>query len=189
MSASFPIRKILLALLIIATTYVVMALVLRAIGLENAHRYIAQAGPLAPLIFVPICALSLILAPLSGSSVYIVGGALFGKGYGFVLSLAATLLGCNANFWISRLFGRKVAARFIGHSNMDELDQTMQRIKSHHSVFYMAIIMPLSQDIVSYAAGLTKLRYRDFLVALLISAPVIVGAYIFLGTSLLEALV
>jgi len=189
MPARFPIQKILLALLVIATTYVVMALILRAIGLENAHRYIAQAGPLAPLIFIPICAVSLIVAPLSGSSIYIVGGALFGKGYAFILSLVATLIGCNVNFWISRKFGRKVAARFIGHSNMDELDKTIQRIKSHHSVFYMTLIMPLSQDIVSYAAGLTKLRYRDFLIALIISAPIIVGAYIFLGTSLLEALV
>ncbi|MBE9099387.1 TVP38/TMEM64 family protein [Vacuolonema iberomarrocanum] len=189
MLATFPIRKILLALLVVATTYVVMALALRAIGLENAHRLIAQAGPLAPLIFIPICAVSLILAPLSGSSIYIVGGALFGKGYAFLLSLIATLLGCNANFWISRRFGRKVAARFIGHNNLDDLDQTMMRIKSHHSVFYMTLIMPLSQDLVSYAAGLMKLRYRDFLFALLISAPIVVGAYIFVGTSILEALV
>lgn len=189
MPASFPIRKLLLALLVLASTYVIMALALRAIGLENAHRLIAQAGPLAPLIFIPLCAVSLIVAPLSGSSLYVLGGALFGKGYGFVLSLIATQIGCNANFWISRKFGRKVAARFIGHSHMDELDQMIQRIKSHHSIFYMAVIMPLSQDVVSYAAGLTKLRYRDFFLALAISAPVIVGAYIFLGTSLLEALV
>lgn len=189
MPKGFPVHKLLLALLFLAITYVVMALALRAVGLDNAQQYIARAGVWAPVVFILISASSLILAPLSGSSVYIIGGALFGKGVAFFLSLIATLIGCNTNFWISRQFGRRVAARFIGHSSMDELDQFTQRIKSHHSVIYMTVMMPLAQDIVSYAVGLTKVPYVQFLIALILSAPVVVGFYIFLGTSLLEFLI
>lgn len=182
-------RKILAAMLVMALTYAIMALVLRAIGLENAQHYVHQAGIWSPVLFVLLCAASLIIAPLSGSSLYIMGGALFGKETSLLLSYIATLLGCSANFWISRKLGRRVASRFIGRSHLEELDQFTDRIKHHHSVFYMVILMPLSQDIVSYAIGLTKVRYSVFLLALAISGLLIVGAYIYLGTSLLEQMI
>jgi uncharacterized membrane protein YdjX (TVP38/TMEM64 family) len=183
------VKKILLAIAVLVATYAVMVLLLRAIGMENVHQMIHQTGIWAPIIFVILCAFSLVIAPLSGSSLYIVGGALFGKEVGFLLGLLATILGCSINFWISRKLGRKVASRFIGESHLDELDKFIQEIKSHHSIFYIALVMPLAQDMVSYAIGLTKVKYSHFLIALVISGMGIVAAYIYLGTSLLESLV
>jgi uncharacterized membrane protein YdjX (TVP38/TMEM64 family) len=182
-------KKVLLGLLFVAVIYALMALALRAIGLENAQNFIRKTGNWAPLIFVVLCAISLILAPLSGSSLFVAGGALFGRETGFILSYIATLAGCSINYWISRRFGRGVASRFIGKKNLDELDDFIKRLKSHHSIFYMILIMPLSQDIVSYAVGLTKIKYTHFLIALVISGAVVVSAYIYLGSSLLEALI
>ena len=189
MPAGFPVRKLLFALLLIAITYVAMAFALRAVGLENTHQYVERAGIWAPLVFMLLCAAGLIVAPLSGSSIYIVGGVLFGKTIAFFLSLVATLIGCNVNFWISRRFGRGVASRLMGRSSLEELDQFIHRIKRHHGVFYIALLMPLSQDMVSYAVGLTKVHYTDFVLAMLMITPVIVAFYVFLGTSLLEAII
>jgi len=189
MKSGFPVRKVILALLIAAITYVAMALALRAIGLDNAQEFINRTGIWAPLVYVILCATSLIIAPLSGGSTYILGGALFGKATGFVLGLIGCLLGCHINFGLSRRYGRKVIARFIGARNVIQLDRMMRRLKSHHSILYLAIIMPLAQDVVSYAVGLTKIPYPNFLLALLLNAPFVVGAYIFLGTSLLETFI
>jgi len=189
MQLDIPVRKLLLALLVVIAIYGLMALALRLIGLENAQALIHSTGIWAPLVYVLLCAASLIIAPLSGSSMYVLSGALFGKFAGFLLSLGACFLGCHVNFGLSRRFGRKVIARFIGARNVVELDRMTRQLKSHHSVFYIAVLMPLSQDIVSYAVGLTKIHYSAFLLALLLSAPFVVGAYIYLGTSLLEALI
>jgi uncharacterized membrane protein YdjX (TVP38/TMEM64 family) len=182
-------KKVLLALLFVAVIYALMALALRAVGLENAQNFIKRTGAWAPFIFIVLCALSLIIAPLSGSSIFVAGGALFGRETGYALSFIATLIGCSINYWISRKFGRGVASRFIGKSNLEELDRFIKRLKSHHSILYMILIMPLSQDIVSYAVGLTQIKYRDFFTALAVSGAVIVAAYIYLGSSLLEALI
>jgi uncharacterized membrane protein YdjX (TVP38/TMEM64 family) len=182
-------KKVFLALLFITVIYALMALALRAIGLENAQSFIKRTGAWAPLIFVALCSLSLIIAPLSGSSLFVAGGALFGKETGFILSYVATLIGCSTNYWISRKLGREVASRFIGKKNLDELDSFINRLKSHRSIFYIILIMPLSQDIVSYAVGLTKIKYSHFLISLVISGAGIVAAYIYLGSSLLEALI
>lgn len=189
MRISSKLKRILVTLLFLVILYVGMALALRAIGLENAQNSIKQAGMLAPVLFILICAFSLIIAPLSGSSIFIVGGALFGKETAFLLSWIASILGCSVNFWISRKFGRRVAARLVGKTSLVELDQFMQRLKRQREILYMILLMPLAQDIVSYAVGLTNIKYSHFLIALIISGAGIVAAYIYLGTSLLEALI
>jgi uncharacterized membrane protein YdjX (TVP38/TMEM64 family) len=166
-----------------------MALALRAIGLENAQQFIRQFGAFGPIVFVVLSSVSLILAPLSGSSLFVIGGLLFGKGFALGLSWIASVLGCSANFWISRRFGRSVASRFVGQAELDKLDKFISQLKSHHSILYIILIMPLSQDVVSYAVGLTPIKYLHFLVALMISSLVIVGAYIYLGSGLLELLI
>jgi uncharacterized membrane protein YdjX (TVP38/TMEM64 family) len=181
-------KRLLLLLLGFVTLYGVMVLLLRWIGLENAQQLVRQSGHWAPVSFVILCAFSLIIAPLSGSSLFIAGGAIFGKQSGFLLSLLATVLGCSANFWISRKFGRNVVARLIGKASLAELDQLTGRVTGNRGIFYLTLLMPLSQDIVSYAAGLTPISYSRFAIALILSGTVIVAAYIYLGSSLLEVL-
>lgn len=181
-------KRLLLLLLGFITLYGAMVLLLRWIGLENAQQLVQRSGHWAPLLFILCCAFSLIIAPLSGSSLFIAGGAIFGKQMGFLLSLIATVLGCSANFWISKKFGRGAVARLIGKASLAELDQYTGRVTGNRGLFYLTLLMPLSQDIVSYAAGLTPISYSRFAIALILSGTVIVSAYIYLGSSLLEAL-
>lgn len=193
-SASSPmprlelLKRLLLLLFGFVVLYAVMVLLLRWVGLENAQRLVRDSGQWAPVLFVILCAFSLIIAPLSGSSLFIAGGAIFGKQAGFLLSLIATVLGCSVNFWISKQFGRDAVARLIGKSSLAELDQLTSRVTGNRGIVYLTLLMPLSQDIVSYAAGLTPISYSRFAIALLLSGTAIVAAYIYLGSSLLEAL-
>lgn len=188
MPRSQLLRQILLVLCGFAALYAGMVLLLRMVGLENAQQMIQRSGAWGPALFVFLCSLSLILAPLSGSSLFIAGGALFGKETGYALSLIATLLGCSINFWISRKLGRQVVSQLVGENSLTELDQFTGRLKGNRDILYLTLIMPLSQDMVSYAAGLTAISYSRFLIALLLSGVVVIAAYIYLGSSLLEAL-
>lgn len=186
MQFSSKIKNILLAIFFVIVVYLIMALALQTIGLDNAQVFIRNTGVLAPVVFIALCAVSLIIAPLSGSSLFVVGGTLFGKDNAFLLSYIATLIGCSANFWISRKLGRTVAQRFIGRKNLDELDKFINRLRSSRSILYMILIMPLSQDIVSYAIGLTRIKYTHFLIALILSATLVIAGYVYIGSSLLE---
>ena len=189
MRFSSKLQKILLAISFVAILYLILALALQTIGLDNAQLLVKQTGVWAPVVFMFLCAASLIVAPLSGSSLFVVGGTLFGKHDAFLLSYIATLIGCSANFWISRKLGRKVAQRFIGKANLDELDKFINKLKGSSSIFYMVILMPFSQDIVSYAIGLTKIKYTYFLIALILSSTIVIAGYVYIGSSLLELFV
>ncbi|MGB3758195.1 MAG: VTT domain-containing protein [Rivularia sp. (in: cyanobacteria)] len=189
MQFTSKLKKILLAIVFIGIFYLIMALALQTIGLGNAQLFVKQTGVWAPIVFVALCAASLIIAPLSGSSLFVVGGTLFGKHNAFLLSYIASIIGCSANFWISRKLGRKIAQRFIGKANLEELDKFINKLKSSRSILYMTVIMPFSQDIVSYAIGLTKIKYTHFLIALILSSTIVISGYVYIGSSLLELFV
>lgn len=182
-------QKLLLPLLGMAVIYFAIALVLRSIGLENAQAFIKSTGWWTPIVFVVLCALSLIAAPISGSSLIVVSGTLFGKELGWILSFIGSFVGCSANFWISRKLGRKFAARLLGNQNLRQLDRFTRRLQGGRDILYMILVMPIAQDLVSYAVGLTHIPYKRFLIALTVSGMAIVAAYIYLGSSLLEALI
>jgi uncharacterized membrane protein YdjX (TVP38/TMEM64 family) len=182
-------KKVFVGAFLFALTYAAIVVVLQKIGLENTHTFIKESGVWAPVIFVMVCASSLIVAPLSGSSIFVIGGVLFGKETAFFLSFLASMIGCSINFWISRTFGRRIAERLVGRTDLEQLDRFIDRLSAHQSIFYIILLMPLSQDIVSYAVGLTRVNYWRFLVALIVSAIVVVAAYVYLGSSLIEYLV
>ncbi len=189
MSRSSLLPKILAILLTFTVFYAVMILLLRAIGLENAHQFIQQAGGWAPFVFVMLCALSLVIAPLSGSSIFIVGGTLFDKEQALLLGFIASILGCSINFWMSRKMGRGMVAHLIGKNHLEKLDRFTKRLEGHRGIFYLTLMMPLAQDMISYAAGLTPLSYSRFAIALILSTVPLVTTYVYLGSSLLEALI
>ncbi|WP_247217455.1 VTT domain-containing protein [Synechococcus sp. C9] len=182
--------RILGALLVVVGFYALAVIVLRWLGgVAPVQAWLAQFGIFSWLVFIFLSAGSLILAPLSGSSLYVVGGTLFGQNLAFVLSVVATLLGCSVNFWLGRCWGRRLVTRLVGAQQVETLDRWFQDLQAHHSIFYMFLVMHLSQDIVSYALGLTRIPYRDFAIALSFSAFTIVGFYIYLGSGILNWLV
>ncbi|APB34835.1 hypothetical protein GlitD10_2498 [Gloeomargarita lithophora Alchichica-D10] len=181
--------RILGAVLVIVGFYALAVLGLRWLGIAPVQAWLAQFGMFSWLVFVALSAGSLILAPLSGSSLYVLGGALFGQNLAFVLSVVATVLGCSVNFWLARWWGRRVVLRLVGAGHIATLDRWFSDLESHHGIFYMFLVMHLSQDIVSYALGLTRIIYRDFVIALSLSAVTIVGFYIYLGSRVLTWLI
>ena len=175
----------MIGILVAIAVYAVMVLVLRAIGLDNVHQTIRQLGIWSPIVFVAVCAVSLILAPLSSSSILVTSGVLFGPQIGFTLAFLGTLLGCSANFWISRKFGRKFAIRLVGKSNLNDMDRFINRLKGHHGILFMMLILPISQDLISYAVGLTKIKFSHFFIALVVSALAVAALYVYFGSNLI----
>lgn len=189
MRISSRFKKALLAVLFVVGIYALMVVTLKAIGLENVHRSIQQMGMWSPIVFLLICTASMVIAPLSAGSIFVTGGLLFGKPIGFLLSLLGSVLGCTINFWISRLWGRKVVARLVGKSSLEDLDNFTHRLNNRHSILFMTLVMPIAQDMLSYAIGLTQVKFWHFFISMLIGGIAVVAVYIYFGSSLLEALI
>jgi len=161
-------------------------LAVQSIGLEQIQALVTSAGPLAPIVYVLLKAVTLVITPLTGSPLRLVAGVLFGFWEGVALSVLAGVLGGSINFWIARRFGRVVVVRLLGARTLARVEPMLDKLGNWKALALARIFVAPLWDVLSYAVGLTRLRYRTYLtvasIGELISSMILVGV----GTSVVE---
>jgi uncharacterized membrane protein YdjX (TVP38/TMEM64 family) len=139
-----------------------LTLLLQSVGLERLQAAIVEAGALAPILYILVRAATFIAAPLSSGPIQFASGALFGLIPGTFYSLVGEVLGGTANFWIARLLGRPVVTRLVGKSGMQRIEGLYGRVGEAWTLVYARLFFFAFYDFVSYAAGMTPVRYRTY---------------------------
>lgn len=128
---------------------------------------------------IPILPLALFIA---------VNTVVFGNVLGFVISWIATIIGCSISFFVFRKGFSKVIYKKLDHNKKGKI--LMQRISDldfSKLVFIMAIPFTPAFSI-NIGAGLSKMNYRKYLLALIISKLSIVYFWGFIGTTFVESI-
>jgi len=120
-------------------------------------------GAAAPLVFMGIQAIQVIVFAIPGEVVQIAGGYLFGGWVGSLLSLGGILVGSTAAFFISRGLGRPFVAAVVPPVQLERVERLMQS-RSSRVVFFLLFLVPgIPKDILCYIAGLTPMGFFFFL--------------------------
>ena len=127
---------------------------------EKIQGMLARAGSLAPIIYILIMALAVVVTPIPSLPLDVAAGAFFGPFLGTLYSSIGALGGAVISFAIARFLGREFIERFLGgHINFCRTcsDKLLTKI-----VFFSRLLPVVSFDIISYGAGLTKMSLRNF---------------------------
>ncbi len=156
-----PIVKIAIALIVIGLIVFLINKfnIFKDYGPNEIKAIIQGKGALAPLIYVALLSsLPLLLFP--DSVIVLAGGMIFGVFWGSILTLTGSLLGATIAFFISRKLGKEAVERFVPKKLVlfDENDK-----KKGFFIILMLRLIPLFPfKIVSYSAGLSNIKYKDF---------------------------
>lgn len=133
-------------------------------GFEDIHAWVEGAGISAPLALIALKASTLVFAPLGGSPLYPVAGALFGVKYGTLYILIGDTIGATLCFFISRKYGMRVAKYFLGDGGMTYLARILSYMGTTRGFLEARIFFLALPEGVAYAAGLTTLAYWKFII-------------------------
>lgn len=136
----------------------------QSLDIDKIKEYILSFGILAPFISFLLMVFQAILAPLPAFLITFANAALFGWMYGAVLSWASAMVGALLCFYIAKFLGRDVVEKLTSKMALESVDAFFER----HGVYAIVIarLLPfISFDVVSYAAGLTSMKLRSFLLA------------------------
>lgn len=137
------------------------------------------------LYFLIICSLRPILVVVPSSIISIAGGTLFGPIKGFLLNMIGFFLSGTIAFYLSRLLGRDFIDKIIKGKAL-ELDNGLE--KNGFKVIFLFRFPPIfPYDVFSFAAGLTKIRYRDFILGSLLGVIPETLCYSYMGQEIGEA--
>ena len=125
--------------------------------------FVASFGPFAPLGFMGVQFLQVLLAPIPGELTGFIGGYLFGTGLGFIYSTIGLTLGSWVAFVIARRFGFSFVRGFVGKETMEKFDYLMEHKGAFFS-FIFFLIPGLPKDYFCYLLGLSPMHILTFLV-------------------------
>lgn len=151
---------------------------------DNLKLLLANAGWLAPLAFMAIMALAIVVSPLPNVPIAAVLGMAYGPLVGTAIAVAGALLGAMAAFGIARRFGERAITVLVGRP-VRFCSGCSERTLS--AVVLIARLLPIvSFDIVSYGAGMSTLRLRRFVVASLVGMIPWTWFYTTFGAAVLD---
>lgn len=134
----------------------------RVFDLAQVERTIAQAGVWAPLVLILAKATTVVIAPLSGSPIYPVAGAVFGFWKALPLLILGDFLGGSVAFLLSRFFGRNLAEKLLGgHGNL--ISKALSMMGSVKGFLLVRLSFVTFPEIPAYAAGLSRIGYIPFI--------------------------
>ncbi|TCJ16867.1 TVP38/TMEM64 family protein [Rubrobacter taiwanensis] len=147
---------------------------------EGLRDYILSYGVWAPIISALIMILQAVFAPLPAFVITFANGLAFGALQGGLLSLVSAAIGGSICFWISRILGRRPVEIFVGRSGLEAADAWFEH-RGAYAVLVARLIPIVSFDAVSYAAGLTRMGFRGYLLATVVGMSPATFVYSYLG--------
>src|SRR3989344_834065 len=150
-------------LLGLGITIAVLILLAIFVDINSLRTWVEKASAWGPIIFILLKTSTLVIAPLSGSPLYLAVGILFGFWPGILYTLIGDILGVSINFFLSRKFGKKLISRWISDKEEGLLNRIVSYIGDAKGFFHAALTLFVSPELLSYAAGLSKLQYWKFI--------------------------
>ncbi|WP_200530761.1 TVP38/TMEM64 family protein [Halorubrum sp. LN27] len=173
-------RRGILAIVVVAAAFVGLYLLVREYAgfitdAEALRAWLRQFGVLAPLVFVAVQALQVVVAPIPGQVVALVAGYLFGPVAGTVYSLTGVLIGSAVAFSLAKRYGRSFVEDVLHEDVITRFDGFVETV-GVPGLFAFVIIPGLPDDAVCFLSGLTKWSLPTFIAVIAVGR---LPAYVF----------
>src|SRR5918993_1161713 len=126
--------------------------------------YILSFGLWAPVASCFLMVLQALVAPVPSFLITFANGLAFGVFWGWMLSLFGHVLAAAVCFGVSRALGRGPVEVLVGKTGLESADRWFERWGTY-AVFAGRLLPGVAFDAISYAAGLTRMRFGGFVLA------------------------
>lgn len=167
-SDRWGLRRWLMLLLLVAGVALVGVLIWPYMAFltdrDELRRLILDAGPGGPLVLILLQMLQVVVAPLPGTVISLVGGYIFEAFWATVYAMIGTTIGFLVVFIISKRYGRSVMKYFISTDKLAKYDEVASS-KGAFAFIAVGFLFPFIPDpVLGYIAGTTPIPTRVLMV-------------------------
>ena len=124
---------------------------------------VASWGWAAPLVFIAIQAMQVIIAPIPGEITGPVGGALFGTAWGMFYSTVGLTIGTLVCFGLGRMWGEPLIRPWLSEHHWNKMNFIIEA-EGAILCFILYLIPGFPKDIISYLFGMSPMGFWVFAV-------------------------
>lgn len=126
---------------------------------DEFREWVDSHGFWGDLAFVGMMVLQVVIAIIPGEPFEIGAGYAFGFWEGTLLCIAAIAIGSAIIYWMTHWLGTRFALLFFSQEKLDSLSFLNNEKKVETLVFLLMFLPGTPKDLLSYAAGLTKIPF------------------------------
>lgn len=141
---------------------------LKYFDVEAVRGWVEQFGFWGIFVFILVKSLALIIAPIGGTPIYIMGSVVYGPFLGFVYAFIGDMLGAVVSFYLARRFGRAWVDRMFSDKEEGMIVKLLNMFTTWKGVLVGHIFFVTFPDILNYAAGLSRVSFKTYM---LVHAP------------------
>lgn len=130
---------------------------------ESLKAFLSQFRGFDKWVFVAIRAFQTVIKIIPAEPLEIGSGLLYGTWGGLALCLLGTMIGSFVIIALTRVFGKKLVSAFIPIEKIESLGFLKDEKKVYYTLFFIYLIPGTPKDVLTYAAALTKLDMKKFL--------------------------
>lgn len=135
-----------------------------ATRIEYLKQYLASFGSAAPLVYVLFVVVEVVVAPIPGLMLYAPGGIVFGPALGGSLSLIGNIIGAGIASLLTRSLGAGWLTKFFDAPKLERSQHAIEK-RGAFLIFLLRLNPLTSSDIVSYAAGFSRIPIWQIMLA------------------------
>ena len=145
---------------------------------EAMEAFLEPFGPGAPVMFILIQIIQVVIPILPGGISCLGGVVLFGPVWGFIYNYAGICVGSLLAFLLARQYGRPLVESMVSRSACEKYGRWLDNGKKFDRFFAAAIFFPVApDDLLCYLAGLTKMSVKKFTAIIVLGKPASIALY------------
>ncbi len=145
---------------------------------ENLRSFLDKFGIFAPLIFIIIQIVQVVIPLIPCSISTGVGVVIFGPFWGFIYNYTGIVIGSIIVFFIARRYGMPLIRKMFKQELIDKYIGWLNSGKKFERFFAAAIFFPVApDDFLCYLAGVTNISVKKYIAIILLLKPFTIFLY------------
>jgi len=134
---------------------------------KRISAWVDELGAMGPVFIVVGMVVQMFLIVVPSPLLMIVAILAYGPIYGTLLSIGAIFVASTVGYFIGKLLGEVAVIKLVGEKQQKKLEYYVERY-GFWAVIITRLAPALSNDAISFVAGMLKLSYRKFIGATLL---------------------
>jgi uncharacterized membrane protein YdjX (TVP38/TMEM64 family) len=147
--------------------------------------YLRGFGVFGPIASILLMMGQVVIAPIPAAIMQLANGVVYGQFWGGILNLIGQMAGAMLAFTIARALGKGTVEKLAGKVHQNGFETWLQRWGGK-ALFVIRAIPGMPSDFMSYAAGLTRMPVRTYVLSTFLGYIPQSFAYAWLGDDAME---
>lgn len=140
--------------------------------------FLSQSGIMAPVFFILIQAVQVVVPILPGAVGCLFGVIFFGTIKGFVFNYIGICIGSILAFLLARKFGQEFVQKMTSKKFFEKYNIYLMKENQFEKIFALLIFLPVApDDFLCYLAGISKMPLKKFTTIILLGKPLAIMLY------------